>query len=232
MKIQNLLSIFFVALATSFSPIIHAEEKSPQFSKGWEDMEEILMKKEFSPYTAKSIGDPNAPITIYDISSFSCNHCAHFHLNLLPELKEKYIDEGLVRFVFMHVSFAGDQLTPYISLSTYAAENQDQYLAYTDLIYEKQSEWYSENYQNILDQMMKTAFIPKEKLDILLQDEKAITNLQRTASYAFDVLNVTGTPTFILAQTGDSPEQEISRLSGADLKKLTKAIDKALKSVK
>ena len=30
----------------------------------------------------------------------TCGHCANFHKNVFPELKEKYIDTGKVRFIF------------------------------------------------------------------------------------------------------------------------------------
>jgi protein-disulfide isomerase len=46
------------------------------------------------------IGDSSAPITIIEYSSLSCIHCANFHNNTLPYLKEEYVDTGKVRFVF------------------------------------------------------------------------------------------------------------------------------------
>lgn len=46
------------------------------------------------------VGEDKAPITIIEYSSLSCIHCANFHENTLPQLKEEYIDTGKVRIVF------------------------------------------------------------------------------------------------------------------------------------
>ena len=40
------------------------------------------------------LGDPKAPITLIEYASFTCPHCAHFHTQILPELKKKWIDTG------------------------------------------------------------------------------------------------------------------------------------------
>ena len=40
------------------------------------------------------LGDPNAPVTIVEYSSFTCSHCGHFHTETLPKLKEMFIDTG------------------------------------------------------------------------------------------------------------------------------------------
>ena len=43
------------------------------------------------------MGDPNAPVEIVEYSSLTCPHCRNFHLNVLPEIKKKYIDTGKVK---------------------------------------------------------------------------------------------------------------------------------------
>ena len=49
----------------------------------------------------KILGNPKAPVAIYEFSSYGCFHCADFHLQVLPEIKKNYIDKGLVRLVFI-----------------------------------------------------------------------------------------------------------------------------------
>ena len=46
------------------------------------------------------IGDKDAPVTIIEVSDFECPFCNRFTLDTLPELKETYVDEGIVKFVF------------------------------------------------------------------------------------------------------------------------------------
>ena len=40
------------------------------------------------------LGSNEAPIKIKEFFSLTCGHCANFHKNTLPKLKDKYIDKG------------------------------------------------------------------------------------------------------------------------------------------
>lgn len=46
------------------------------------------------------IGSPEAPVTIIEYGSLTCDDCVEFHLKVFPILKQRYIDSGEVRFVF------------------------------------------------------------------------------------------------------------------------------------
>src|SRR5258707_15596467 len=45
------------------------------------------------------LGKPDAPITIIEYASLSCPHCARFATDVLPKLKEKWIDAGKAKLV-------------------------------------------------------------------------------------------------------------------------------------
>ena len=42
-------------------------------------------------------GNENAKITIIAYESLTCSHCADFHKNVYPQIKEEYIDTGLAK---------------------------------------------------------------------------------------------------------------------------------------
>lgn len=46
------------------------------------------------------MGDVNAPVTLVEYASITCPHCATFHTDVLPAIKEDYVDTGKVRYVF------------------------------------------------------------------------------------------------------------------------------------
>ncbi len=48
----------------------------------------------------RSIGKPDAKVTVNEYFSLTCTHCAAFAQGTMPEIKEKLIDPGLVRWVF------------------------------------------------------------------------------------------------------------------------------------
>ena len=48
----------------------------------------------------RSIGSPDAPVTMIEYFSLTCPACASFHNDVFDDLKEKYLDTGKVRFVY------------------------------------------------------------------------------------------------------------------------------------
>ena len=53
--------------------------------------------------TAKSenyLGNNNAKVTIIEYASMTCKHCADFHRDVFPKIKDKYITTGKVKFIF------------------------------------------------------------------------------------------------------------------------------------
>ncbi len=48
----------------------------------------------------RSVGSPDAPVTLTAYVSTTCSHCAEWHTNILPAFKAKYVDTGQVRIVY------------------------------------------------------------------------------------------------------------------------------------
>src|SRR4051812_46895629 len=46
------------------------------------------------------MGSPDAPVTIVEYASMTCPHCAHFAIDVLPQVKATLIDTGKARLVF------------------------------------------------------------------------------------------------------------------------------------
>ena len=49
-----------------------------------------------------TVGNKDAKITIIAFESLTCSHCANFHKNVYPQLKEEYLDTGLAKIEFRH----------------------------------------------------------------------------------------------------------------------------------
>jgi len=49
-----------------------------------------------------TVGKVDAKITIIAFESLTCSHCANFHKNVFPKLKEEYLDKGLAKIEFRH----------------------------------------------------------------------------------------------------------------------------------
>ena len=48
------------------------------------------------------VGNIDAKISIIAFESMTCSHCADFHKNVFPRLKEEYLDTGIAKIEFRH----------------------------------------------------------------------------------------------------------------------------------
>jgi protein-disulfide isomerase len=84
------------------------------------------------------LGDPKAPITLIEYASFTCPHCAHFGVAILPELKKKWVDTGKVKLVYR--DFPLDQ-TALRAAQIAECAGKDKYYGVVDVIFSTQQRW-------------------------------------------------------------------------------------------
>jgi len=51
------------------------------------------------------LGNADAKVTVIEYASFTCPHCAAFHIETWPQVKEAYVDTGKIRFILREVYF-------------------------------------------------------------------------------------------------------------------------------
>ena len=88
-----------------------------------------------------SMGDPNAPVTLVEYAMFTCPHCAAFAEEVLPKIKENYIDTGKVRLVFREVYFNKPALWAAMIARCAPA---DRYFGIVDVLFSTQQSWAGE----------------------------------------------------------------------------------------
>ena len=49
-----------------------------------------------------TVGNKDAKITIIAFESLTCSHCADFHKNVYPQLKEEFLEKGIAKIEFRH----------------------------------------------------------------------------------------------------------------------------------
>lgn len=84
------------------------------------------------------LGDLKAPITVIEYASLTCSHCAHFHTQILPEIKKKWIDSGKVKLVYR--DFPLDEVAAKAAQIAECA-GKDRYFAILDIIFRSQPQW-------------------------------------------------------------------------------------------
>ena len=149
-----------------------------------------------SPYAARILGDPNAPLKISEHSAFTCGHCKQFHKGNYIKIKKDYIDTGKAYLVYN--DFPLNDIG--IQVSAVARCLPDQvYFNFTQLMFETQDQWLSyKKYIPYLKQNTQLLGLSEEKLEECLNSEdihKIITDVQEAAHKTH---NVKSTPTLVL----------------------------------
>lgn len=87
-----------------------------------------------NPDNCATKGNPEAPVTIVEISDYGCGHCRDFNLETAPVLEEEYVAEDNVYWVVL--PYALRQETIPASASAMCAAEQDAFFEYHQKMFE------------------------------------------------------------------------------------------------
>ncbi|MCR4269450.1 DsbA family protein [Nitratireductor sp. ZSWI3] len=194
------------AKATPTDPMTTSAVDAPA-STGTVDMAKLL---EAGALEEKVLGEANAPVTIVEYASMTCSHCASFHVNTYPALKEKYIDTGKVRFIMREFPFdpraeAGFML---------ARCSNDNYFAMVDVLFKQQNNWAPvQDAQAALLKIAKLAGFSQESFEACLTDQKLLNDVRSVRERGANDFGVDATPTFFINGKKYSGAMSIDQMS-------------------
>jgi protein-disulfide isomerase len=143
------------------------------------------------------LGNADAPVTIVEYASMTCPHCAHFHTEILPQIKAKYVDTGKAKLIFRE--FPLDNLA--IAVSMLARCGGDvRFHAFLSTMFKTQLQWATGEGSPIpkLKEISKQAGFTEESFNKCLEDTKLQENIAAIRSRADEKFGITGTPTFFI----------------------------------
>ncbi|WBU52717.1 DsbA family protein [Paracoccus sp. SCSIO 75233] len=168
-----------------------ATETAPAEAAEAEAVEPVILDDLF-------LGEETAPLTIYEYASFTCPHCANFHVESFPKLKAEYIDTGKVRFAQRDVYF--DQVGLWAGILARCEE--DKFYPIADMLLSEQNDWMSAaNGEELVGSLRKIgakAGMTPEQIDACWADETRVENLVATFQKNATEDNIEGTPTFVI----------------------------------
>lgn len=167
------------------------------------------------------LGDPDAPVTIVEYSSFTCPHCADFHAETLPALKETYIDTGRVKLIFRDFPF--DPLALYAGMLARCAP-PERFYPFINALFSRQRAWARPDGDPVaaLRQIGKLSGLSDARMDLCLTSQPLADGIIAWSLDARNTLNIASTPTFIL-------NEGAARIEGAQpLEVFQEAIDRLL----
>ncbi len=147
-----------------------------------------------------AIGNPDAKVTVVEYASVVCGACANFHTSVYPDFKKKYIDSGLVRFVFREFPTAPENLAQAgFLIANCAAE--DRFFDNISLQFKRQRQIFKAAGDGTVRKeyiaIAKSAGLSEDEFDACLQNEEEITRYKAVYQGGVDA-GVSSTPTFFV----------------------------------
>ena len=142
------------------------------------------------------LGKADAPITIIEYASLTCPHCAHFDVEVLPKLKEKWIDSGKAKLVLR--DFPLDEPALRAAMVARCAP-PDRFYPLVDTFFGQQEQWVTaRDYRAALEKLAKLGGISNKEFAACISDKKLEDQVAQSRLTAAQQLGVDATPTFFI----------------------------------
>lgn len=157
------------------------------------------------PLGERSLGKPNAPVTVIEYASLSCPHCANFEKNVFPRVKKEFIDTGKVRFIVREFPIGHTSGTATIINRCAPPEK---YFFLLNQFLTRQPEWVSlEVRPDAIYAVAKSSGMSRETFDKCLTNQTIIQGLTEVKERGRQ-FGVIGTPTFFI--NGQKAQGEVT----------------------
>ena len=160
------------------------------------DNEALVINTDDDP----SLGSEDTKVTVVEFSDYQCPFCRIFWKEVFPELKEKYIDTGKVRFVYRDFPL---EFHPAALISAQAAEcadDQNKYWEFHDKVFGEQEKLGEGTISYTINDINKWASeisVDLDEFNECLNSEKYKEEVQKDYNDGVKY-GVTGTPTLFI----------------------------------
>jgi protein-disulfide isomerase len=149
-----------------------------------------------------STGSADAKVVLVEYASITCPHCANFNNDVKPQIKAKYIDTGLVRFVFrefptppINLAMAGHMIA-----RCAGTERRD---AVLDTLFRQQQEVFRQAQgpggpRSALLPIAAAAGLDEAAFNACLENQELLKVLADIRTHGIETDNVTGTPAIFI----------------------------------
>jgi protein-disulfide isomerase len=149
----------------------------------------------------RSIGKPDAKMTVNEYFSLTCSHCAAFAVETMPKVKSDLIETGKVRWVFNdypldQVALLAAQVARYLPV--------DRYDPFINALFATQDRWAFARDANHTEELWKTAGLAgmsRPTFDKAIGDNDLKTWILKQQQADQDKWKIDSTPSFVINGT-------------------------------
>jgi protein-disulfide isomerase len=148
--------------------------------------------------TGHVLGSDSAPVEIVEFADFECPSCARFAILEWPEVQQRLLPTGRLKWRFMNFPLQGHTASPPAHLAAGCAGEQGRFFEMMDAIFNRQNEWASErNPARKIRDYAKQLGLDLSRFDACVETAHAKPGVD--ADYAEgERLGVNATPTFFV----------------------------------
>jgi len=162
-----------------------------------QDTVDLSVLAQENPLGDIALGQADAPVTVIEYGSLSCPHCAAFDVNGLPVIQQRYIDTGIVRYIYRDYP-----LEPYAMAGAMLARclPQDRFYGMIHALFSRRDEWLLQNQDAAIAGLTRIAIDnghTEASFESCLADQSVYDAITFQMDQA-DQLGLTGTPTFFI----------------------------------
>ncbi len=159
------------------------------------------------------MGDPNAPVTLYEFSDFGCPFCSIaagdpkkvelFKQRLpgfvspLPHVIEEYVNNGKVKIVFYN--FPIHKYSEEAAEAGWCANEQGKFYEMYKKLFYNQDEWANENYSMYFRRYAKEIGLDLDEFNECLKSRRYKDQVEKEKELGINY-GITGTPTFFVGR--------------------------------
>ncbi len=179
----------------------------------------LEMLKKPGPLGDRTMGDPDAPVTVIEYASLTCPYCRRFHADVFPRFKREYIDTGKVHFIYREFPIGRTAGAAAIAARCVPDKH---YFAANWKFLATQRQWVSQEVRpDAIYKIVQEFGLDRAAFDNCLENQTIIDGLKRVKERGRK-LGVSATPTIFV-----NTEMRRGGVGYEDLVKLIEAASKA-----
>ena len=141
-------------------------------------------------------GSTTAPATIIEYASLTCSHCAAFHETIWPEVKAKYIDTGVAKFILREFPLDNARCRR-LHAGALRGPGQTQSSDRSALL--QQRDWaFVDKPIAPLFAIVKGAGLSEDDCDACLKNQELYEKVNQSRDRAAEAFHIDATPTFFI----------------------------------
>jgi protein-disulfide isomerase len=194
-QIESVPGLLLALTLASVAGCSASSIKSPAGAAPVPDGAEHPAAQRVLPEDFRNLGDPGAPVTIIEFTDLQCPYCARFSLHTFPELQERYIDTGQVRYAARDLPLPMHDFAVPAAVAAVCAGEQGQYWEYRHALFRRQADLGWAPY----DELAERAGLDLDAFSRCRADPRSQASVRQDAALARS-FGIQSTPTFVIGR--------------------------------